>query len=63
MRGGQMTPEQRKLTLALLESPNLNPEEKAEVEKLQSADSAGRFEQESLLKPTLKHWPYYPLDL
>lgn len=58
-----LTPEQRKLISALLESPNLNPEEKAEVEKLRSADSAGSFEQESLLKPTLKHWPYYPLDL
>jgi len=57
-----LTPEQRKLTLALLDSPNLEPEEKAEVQKLRSADSAGRFEQESLLKPTLRHWPYYPLD-
>ncbi len=58
-----LTPEQRKLTLALLDSPNLKPEEKIEVEKLRSADSVGRFEQESLLKPPLKHWPYYPLEL
>jgi hypothetical protein len=58
----RLTPEQRKLILALLDSPDLSPEEKAELKKTEGADTAGQFEQESLLKPTLKHWPYYPLD-
>ncbi len=57
-----LTPEQRKLIQTLLDSPHLHREETAELKKMQSVKSVGRFEQESLLKPTLKHWPYYPLD-
>lgn len=58
-----LTPEQRKLIQTLLDSPDLHPVEMAELAKMLSANSLGRFEQESLLKPTLNHWPYYPLDL
>jgi hypothetical protein len=61
-KSAALSAEQRKLTLALLDSAHLTPEEKVEVEIIRKADSVGRFEQESLLKPTLQHWPYYPLD-
>ena len=53
-----LTSEQRKLTRALCDSPSLHAEEKAEVKKM-SKSSAGLFEQESLLKPPIKQWPFY----
>ena len=53
-----LTSEQRKLTRALCDSPSLHAEEKAEVKKM-SKSSAGLFEQESLLKPAIKQWPFY----
>ena len=60
-KGPALTPEQRKLIQTLLESPKLHPAETAELGKMLKANSVGRFEQESLLKPTLQQWPFYPL--
>ena len=54
-----LKPEQHKLARTLCDSQSLHAEEKAELKKMLSENSIGLFEQESLLKPTLKHWPFY----
>ena len=61
-KASALTPEQRKLIQTLLDSPKMHPAETVELEKMLHANSAGHFEQESLLKPSLQKWPYYPLN-
>jgi hypothetical protein len=58
LKAPTLTPEHRKLIQSLLDSSKLHPAETAELEKMLHANSVGRFEQESLLKPTLQQWPF-----
>ena len=53
-----LTPEERRLLIALVGSPVM-ADEKSELEKMLMANDKGQFEQESLGRPTLSLWPYY----
>lgn len=55
----KLSADQRRLAQTLLGAPELFPIEKEEISKMLAADSPGRFEQESLLRPSLSHWPFY----
>lgn len=50
---------QEKRTLATLSRMPLMDAEKPELEKMLASKDKGQFEQESLGRPDLPHWPYY----
>lgn len=52
--------EEKALVDRLISSSGLNLDEKAELSSMLTAGNKGRFEQESLGRPTLSEWPFFP---